>query len=69
MLQDAFLDAIDVLVRAVGDLDAVIGFEVSFVCTSLFALNYAIQLMNEPHPGYIGLANLHEFVRDLARPS
>ncbi|KAJ7614127.1 glycoside hydrolase [Roridomyces roridus] len=44
-LQNAFLDMSEALVKAVGDLDAVIGFE----------------MMNEPHRGYIDLKSLHEF--------
>ncbi|KAF8518261.1 cytoplasmic protein [Hysterangium stoloniferum] len=45
LLQDAFLDAWEVLVKTVGDLDGVIGFE----------------MMNEPHRGYIDLASLYAF--------
>lgn len=44
-LQDCFLNAFDQLVRAVGDCEGVIGFE----------------LMNEPHRGYISIPSLHEF--------
>ncbi|KAK4685812.1 hypothetical protein P7C73_g4320, partial [Tremellales sp. Uapishka_1] len=44
-LQDAFLGAYGKLVEAVGDLDCVMGFE----------------LMNEPHPGFIGLPSIHEW--------
>ncbi|KAJ7243602.1 glycoside hydrolase [Mycena haematopus] len=44
-LQNAFLDMWEVLAKAVGDLDAVLGFE----------------MMNEPHRGYIDLKSLHEF--------
>ncbi|KAJ7118441.1 glycoside hydrolase [Mycena crocata] len=44
-LQNAFLDTYEVLAKAVGDLNAVIGFE----------------MMNEPHRGYIDLKSLHEF--------
>ncbi|KAJ7672413.1 glycoside hydrolase [Mycena polygramma] len=44
-LQNAFLDSWEVLVKAVGDLDGVLGFE----------------MMNEPHRGYIDLKSLHEF--------
>ncbi|KAJ7059224.1 glycoside hydrolase [Mycena amicta] len=44
-LQDAYLDMSVMLAKAVGDLDAVIGFE----------------MMNEPHRGYIELKSLHEF--------
>ncbi|KAJ7507025.1 glycoside hydrolase [Mycena galericulata] len=43
-LQNTFLDAYEVLAKAVGDLDAVMGFE----------------MMNEPHRGYIDLKSLHE---------
>ncbi|KAG8708082.1 hypothetical protein FRC08_000114 [Ceratobasidium sp. 394] len=44
-LQDCFLNAFDELVRAVGDLEGVVGFE----------------MMNEPHRGYISIPSLHEF--------
>ncbi|KAF7343271.1 Glycoside hydrolase family 5 protein [Mycena venus] len=44
-LQSAFLDMWEVLAQTVGDLDAVLGFE----------------MMNEPHRGYIDLKSLHEF--------
>ncbi|WVQ85927.1 hypothetical protein IAT38_008095 [Cryptococcus sp. DSM 104549] len=45
LLQESFLFAVAKLVDAVGDLDTVMGFE----------------LMNEPHPGFIGLASIHEW--------
>ncbi|GJJ07312.1 hypothetical protein Clacol_001513 [Clathrus columnatus] len=45
MLQNAFLDAWEALVKAVGDLDGVIGF----------------QMLNEPHRGYIELQSFHRF--------
>ncbi|SJL04818.1 uncharacterized protein ARMOST_08189 [Armillaria ostoyae] len=45
LLQGAFLDMFDKVVRAVGDLEAVIGFE----------------MMNEPHRGYVELQSLHVF--------
>ncbi|ORY26618.1 putative cytoplasm protein, partial [Naematelia encephala] len=44
-LQESFFGAFDRLVEAVGDLDTVVGFE----------------LLNEPHPGYIGLPSIHEW--------
>ncbi|KZS86841.1 glycoside hydrolase family 5 protein [Sistotremastrum niveocremeum HHB9708] len=44
-LQEAFMGAWEQLARAVGHLDAVIGFE----------------MMNEPHRGYIDIASLHAF--------
>ncbi|KAF7288945.1 Glycoside hydrolase family 5 protein [Mycena indigotica] len=44
-LQNAYIDMSVELAKAVGDLDAVIGFE----------------MMNEPHRGYIDLKSLHEF--------
>ncbi|ESK91213.1 glycoside hydrolase family 5 protein [Moniliophthora roreri MCA 2997] len=44
-LQNAFIEMSEVLVKAVGDLEAVIGFE----------------MMNEPHRGYIDLQSLHGF--------
>ncbi|KAF8802051.1 glycoside hydrolase family 5 protein [Phlegmacium glaucopus] len=44
-LQNAFLDMWDMVVGAVGDLEGVLG----------------IQMINEPHPGYIGLPSLNAF--------
>ncbi|VDB96739.1 unnamed protein product [Peniophora sp. CBMAI 1063] len=44
-LQNAFLDMWEVVARSLGDLDAVLGFEI----------------MNEPHHGYINLPSLHGF--------
>ncbi|KAI0321523.1 glycoside hydrolase family 5 protein, partial [Amylostereum chailletii] len=44
-LQNTFLDMWEVVARTLGDLEAVMGFE----------------LMNEPHRGYIDLQSLHEF--------
>ncbi|KAF7319648.1 Glycoside hydrolase family 5 protein [Mycena chlorophos] len=44
-LQNAYIDMSVMLAKAVGDLEAVIGFE----------------MMNEPHRGYIELKSLHEF--------
>ncbi|CAA7263297.1 unnamed protein product [Cyclocybe aegerita] len=44
-LQNAFLDAWDMIVRAVGDLEGVLGF----------------QMKNEPHRGYINVPSLHAF--------
>ncbi|OWZ36538.1 cytoplasmic protein [Cryptococcus neoformans AD2-60a] len=44
-LQEAFLAATAKLVKAVGDLETVMGFE----------------LMNEPHPGFIGIQSIHEW--------
>lgn len=44
-LQNAYLAMSEEVVRAVGDLEGVIGFE----------------LMNEPHKGYVGLESLHRF--------
>ncbi|KAJ3515852.1 hypothetical protein NLJ89_g1495 [Agrocybe chaxingu] len=44
-LQNAFLDTWDMIVRAVGDLEGVLGF----------------QMMNEPHRGYISVPSLHAF--------
>ncbi|KAJ8496897.1 hypothetical protein ONZ45_g12265 [Pleurotus djamor] len=44
-LQDAFLDMYEVVMKKVGHLDGVVGF----------------QLMNEPHRGYIDLPSLHGF--------
>lgn len=45
-LQDHFLGAWSAVLDAVGDLDTVMGFE----------------MMNEPHPGYIGLPTIDEWV-------
>ncbi|KAF8152913.1 glycoside hydrolase family 5 protein [Crassisporium funariophilum] len=44
-LQNSFLDMWEMVVRAVGDLDGVIGF----------------QMMNEPHRGYISIPSLNAF--------
>ncbi|KAJ3722722.1 glycoside hydrolase family 5 protein [Lentinula guzmanii] len=44
-LQDAYLDMSEMVVRAVGDLEAVVGFE----------------MMNEPHRGYVEVPSLHYF--------
>ncbi|KAF9255450.1 glycoside hydrolase family 5 protein [Marasmius fiardii PR-910] len=44
-LQTTYLDMFEQIVKAVGDLDGVIGFE----------------MMNEPHRGYIDLKSLHSF--------
>lgn len=44
-LQDGFFGMVDQLLHAVGDLDTVIGME----------------LLNEPHPGFIGLPTIHEW--------
>ncbi|KAF8237581.1 glycoside hydrolase family 5 protein [Tricholoma matsutake] len=44
-LQNSFLDMFEVLARAIGDLDGVLGFE----------------MLNEPHPGYINVQSLHSF--------
>ncbi|KAF7731799.1 hypothetical protein EC973_008314 [Apophysomyces ossiformis] len=44
-LNDCFIGAFRYLAERIKDLDAVMGFEV----------------MNEPHPGYIGMKDLHEF--------
>ncbi|QRV86919.1 Cellulase (glycosyl hydrolase family 5 protein) [Ceratobasidium sp. AG-Ba] len=44
-LQDCFLNAFDELVKATGDLEGVIGFE----------------MMNEPHRGYVSIPSLHAF--------
>ncbi|KIK68366.1 glycoside hydrolase family 5 protein [Collybiopsis luxurians FD-317 M1] len=44
-LQNAYLDMTKVLVKAVGDLEGVIGFE----------------MMNEPHRGYVEVPSLHYF--------
>lgn len=59
-LQDAFLGAYDQLVQAVGDLDTVMGFEVSgkLLRGTLLTL---FQMMNEPHPGYIGMATIDKW--------
>ncbi|KAI9070316.1 glycoside hydrolase family 5 protein [Trametes sanguinea] len=44
-LQDSFLDMWELVARTLGDLEAVIGFE----------------MMNEPHRGYIELQSMHAF--------
>lgn len=57
-LQNAFLAAVEKLVEAVGDVDTVMGFEVGTAHCS--ADDY--QLVNEPHPGFIGLSSIHGWV-------
>ena len=52
------------VVRAVGDLEAVIGVQVSH--KALFRLGFKSEIndgkmINEPHPGYVGLPSLHGF--------
>jgi hypothetical protein len=66
-LQDAFLDMWETVVRAVGDLDSVLGFAVRPPYIPLighFDLGHAtgeyVKMMNEPHRGYIDLPSLHE---------
>ena len=62
-LQNTFLDMFEVLARAVGDLDGVLGFEVpspwSFPITS--ANQACMQMLNEPHRGYIDLQSFHSW--------
>ena len=69
-LQDAFLKMVDKVVESVGDLPGVLGFEVSchFHDTPYRTLYGAEgragadnQLMNEPHPGYIGSPSINEW--------
>ena len=64
-LQGAFLDMFDKLVEAVGDLDCVIGFEVSIRRYILYPLADGSRVekksANEPHRGYIDLKSLHSF--------
>ena len=54
----------DMVVRAVGDLDSVIGFDVSFLALFCFGLGVWIndcKMINEPHSGYVGLPSLNAF--------
>jgi hypothetical protein len=60
-LQDAFLDMWEVVARAVGDLDGVLGFEVRSCPLSLSDRLTRAQMMNEPHRGYVDLPSLHGF--------
>lgn len=65
-LQESFLDAWEALVKATGDLDGVIGFQVSCVIFAVFnSLEIDIwsvkQMLNEPHPGYVNLPSMYEF--------
>ena len=61
-LQNHFLDMWEVVARHLGDLDAILGFEVcrSFSQSRKF-LTLLMKLMNEPHRGYIDLPSLHKF--------
>jgi hypothetical protein len=59
-LQEAFLCAVEKLNAAVGDLDSVLGIE---VCPKLRCpMELTVQLINEPHPGFIGLPTVQEWV-------
>lgn len=60
-LQEAFLRAIEKLANAVGDLDSVLGIEVCGRC-HVPGSETDQQLMNEPHPGFIGLPTVQEWV-------
>lgn len=60
-LQNAFLAAYDKLVEAVGDLPGVLGFEVGTESRLCRSCAHRLQMMNEPHPGYIGLTSTHEW--------
>lgn len=62
-LQSSFLAAVEKLANAVGDLDGVLGIEVSYLALSNPRDSKANkQLMNEPHPGFIGIPSIHEWV-------
>lgn len=56
-LQDAFLAMWGKILDAVGDLDTVMGFEVS---SRVYPSSQ--QMINEPHGGYIGLSTIDEWV-------
>jgi hypothetical protein len=56
------LGAIQKLNEAVGDLDGVLGIEVSWTPCLVFEPELISQLMNEPHAGFIGLPTLQEWV-------
>ena len=59
-LQDSFLNAWSKVAEAVGDLDGVIGFEVSHSGVQQFHTKID-KIMNEPHRGYIDLQSMHAF--------
>jgi hypothetical protein len=62
-LQEAFLDMYDTLVRTVGHLDGVIGFEVCFLGwrRASLTLTAHLQALNEPHTGFINLPSMHSY--------
>jgi hypothetical protein len=66
-LQEAFLGAVEKLQSAVGDLDGVLGIEVC-VSSTCAGAELMVQLINEPHPGFIGLPTVQEWVRPLTTP-
>lgn len=74
-LQDAFFDMVDKVVESVGDLPGVLGFEVS-QDRGRSHLNVLgnderadVQLMNEPHPGYIGSPSINEWASRISTTS
>lgn len=62
-LQEAYLNMWEIVVKTLADLDCVVGFDVSSPCESHShpSLTVVMQMMNEPHRGYIDLPSLHEF--------
>jgi hypothetical protein len=61
-LQGAYLDMFEVVASKLGDLEGVLGFQVfgNDVYLSQAFPEISLQLMNEPHRGYID-ASLHAF--------
>ena len=61
-LQDAFLDMYAVVASTLGDVEGVLGFEVSATSFSCPVPTFTLaQIMNEPHRGYIDLPSLYRF--------
>ena len=58
-----FLDMWEVVARSVGDLEGVLGFEVGItdVLPRVISIERMLQMMNEPHRGYIQIPSLHAF--------
>lgn len=62
-LQTAFLEMWELVAKTLGNLEAVLGFEVREFCRlarPLVKVRRA-QMMNEPHKGYVQLPSMHEF--------
>jgi len=60
-LQNAFLKTWEMIVQVVGNLEGVLGFQVCHILFLSLNLSKPIQMINEPHPGYINLSSLHSF--------